>query len=220
MKEPIRLRVFGDYALFSRPELKVERYSYDVMTPSAARGILDAIYYHPGLKWHVRRIIVEKPIAFMNVRRNEVSDKILASALLAAANGGDKPLYIDRREAIQQRAATILRDVSYVIEANFDILPEKMGKEDSADKFYAIFCNRAQKGKCFTQPYFGCREFPAAFELVTEKTPPPKPIAESRPLGLMLYDMDYTAGDSITPTFFLAEMVNGVVEVEGREILR
>lgn len=125
MPEPIRLRVFGDYALFSRPELKVERYSYDVMTPSAARGILDAIYYHPGLRWCVKRIIVERPIRFTNIRRNEVSKKILASDLFAAANGSEKPVFIDRRDAIAQRAATVLRDVSYVIEANFDVIPEK-----------------------------------------------------------------------------------------------
>lgn len=127
MPEPIRLRVFGDYALFSRPELKVERYSYDVMTPSAARGILDAIYYHPGLRWCVKRIIVERPIRFTNIRRNEVSKKILASDLFAAANGSEKPVFIDRRDAIAQRAATVLRDVSYVIEANFDVIPEKNG---------------------------------------------------------------------------------------------
>ena len=113
MPEPIRLRVFGDYALFSRPELKVERYSYDVMTPSAARGILDAIYYHPGLRWCVKRIIVERPIRFTNIRRNEVSKKILASDLFAAANGSEKPVFIDRRDAIAQRAATVLRDVSF-----------------------------------------------------------------------------------------------------------
>ena len=151
MPEPIRLRVFGDYALFSRPELKVERYSYDVMTPSAARGILDAIYYHPGLRWCVKRIIVERPIRFTNIRRNEVSKKILASDLFAAANGSEKPVFIDRRDAIAQRAATVLRDVSYVIEANFDVITEKMGAEDSADKFYAIFCNRARRVTHFTE---------------------------------------------------------------------
>lgn len=220
MPKPIRLRVFGDYALFSRPELKVERYSYDVMTPSAARGILDAVYYHPGIKWKIGRIYVEKPIRFTNVRRNEVSKKILASDLLSAANGADKPIFIDRRDAIQQRAATVLRDVSYVIEANFDLIPEKMGREDNEDKFYAIFCNRARRGKCFTQPYFGCREFPASFELVTEDSKPPEPISESRDFGIMLYDMDYSDSQNIAPMFFHAVMVNGVVDVAGKEVLR
>ena len=220
MPNPIRMRVFGDYALFSRPELKVERYSYDVMTPSAARGILDAVYYHPGLKWKIRRIYVEKPIRFTNVRRNEVSKKILASDLLSAANGADNPIFIDRTDAIQQRAATVLRDVSYVIEANFDLIPEKMGREDNADKFYALFCNRAKRGRCFTQPYLGCREFPASFELVTEDTRQPNPIPLSRDLGIMLYDMDYSDSENITPMFFHAEMINGIVDVERKEILR
>lgn len=219
MPKPIRLRVFGDYATFNRPELKVERYSYDVMTPSAARGILDAVYYHPGLKWRIKRIYVERPIRFTNVRRNEVDRKILASDLLSAANGSDEPIYIDRRESIQQRASTILRDVSYVIEANFMLIPEKMDREDNEDKFYAIFCNRARRGKCFTQPYFGCREFPASFELVTDENPP-KPIDESRDLGIMLYDMDFSDEKNIQPMFFHAEMVNGVVDVEGKEVLR
>lgn len=219
MPQSIRLRVFGNYALFSRPELKVERYSYDVMTPSAARGILDAIYYHPGLAWHIGRIIVESPIRFTNIRRNEVLRKVSAADLLAAANGADEPIFIDRGEAIAQRAATILRDVSYVIEANFTVIPEKMGREDSADKFYAIFCNRARKGRFFHQPYLGCREFPAFFELITDEGRPPEPISESRDLGIMLYDMDYSGAD-ITPMFFHAEMVQGVVDVAGKEILR
>lgn len=219
MPEPIRLRVFGDYALFSRPELKVERYSYDVMTPSAARGILDAIYYHPGLRWCVKRIIVEKPIRFTNIRRNEVSKKILASDLFAAANGSKKFICIDRGDAIAQRAASLLRDVSYVIEANFDVIPEKMGADDSADKFYAIFCNRAKRGRCFTQPYLGCREFPASFELITPDSRPPKPIDESRDLGIMLYDIDYS-DDTICPMFFHAELIDGVITVAEKELLR
>lgn len=219
MPKPIRLRVFGDNALFSRLELKVERYSYSVMTPSAARGMLDAVYYHPGLRWQIRRIYVERPIRFTSVRRNEVDRKILGSDLLSAANGSTEPIFINRRDSIQQRASTILRDVSYVIEANFVLVPEKMGREDNEDKFYAIFCNRARHGKCFTQPYFGCREFPASFELVTDENPP-EPIHESCDLGIMLYDMDFSDEKNIRPMFFHAEMLNGVVDVEGKEVLR
>ena len=217
MPAPIRLRVFGDYALFSRPELKVERYSYDVMTPSAARGILDAIYYHPGLRWRVKRIAVERPIRFTNIRRNEVSKKILASDLLAAANGDEKSIFIDRSDAIAQRAATVLRDVCYVIEANFDLVPEKMGVGDSADKFYAIFCNRARKGKFFAQPYLGCREVPAFFALVDDNAPP-EPIAESRDLGLMLYDMDYSDPNDIKAQFFRARLDRGVLDCRRAEV--
>lgn len=219
-KKPIRIRFWGDNAAFNRPELSVERYSYDVMTPSAARGMIEAIYFHPGLRWYIRRIYVERPIRFANVRRNEVSKKILASDVYAVARGADKPIYIDRREAIQQRAATVLRDVSYVVEANFTLVPEKMHATDSEEKFYAIFCNRAKRGRCFTQPYFGCREFPASFALVTEDSPPPQPIRKSCDLGIMLYDMDFSDPRDIRPIFFHAEMVNGVVEVEGKEVFR
>ena len=219
-KKPIWIRFWGDYAAFNRPELSVERYSYDVMTPSAARGMMEAVYWHEGLCWHIRRIYVERPIRFTNIRRNEVTKKILASDVYAAARGADKPIYINRREAIGQRAATVLRDVSYVVEANFTLVPGKMNPGDSEEKFYAIFCNRARRGRCFTQPYFGCREFPASFALVTEDTLPPQPIAESRDLGVMLYDMDYSDPQNIKPTFFHAEMVDGVVEIEGKEVLR
>lgn len=219
MPKPIQLRVFGDYALFGRPELKVERYSYDVITPSAARGILDAIYYHPGLKWRIHRIYIEQPIRFATIRRNEVDRKILASDLLSAANGAAEPIYINRRDSVQQRASTFLCDVSYVIETNFVLVPEKMGAKDSEKKFYARFCERAKRGRCFTQPYFGCREFPASFALVTEENPP-RPIRESRDLGIMLYDMDFSDEENIRPMFFHAEMIDGVVDVAGKEVLR
>ena len=217
---PILVRFCGDYAAFNRPELSVERYSYDVMSPSAARAMLEAIYWHPPMQWHIRRIYVEKEIRFTNVRRNEVSKKISVSDLYSAARGSDKPIFIDRREAIQQRAATVLRDVSYVVEANFRLIPEKMNADDREEKFYAIFCNRARRGRCFTQPYFGCREFPASFELIEENSIQPQPISESRDLGIMLFDMDFSDTHNIKPMFFHAEMVNGVVEVEGKEVLR
>jgi CRISPR-associated protein Cas5d len=219
MPKPIRIRVWGDYALFNRPELKVERYSYDIITPSAARGIYDAIYYHPGIRWQIKRIFVQKPIRFTNVRRNEVTEKILASDLLSAANGSGKPIYIDRAEAIAQRAATILRDVSYVIEANFVLIPEKMGQDDSADKYFAIFSNRLKAGKCFTQPYLGCREFPAYFELFPDDREP-QTIGEDRDFGIMIFDMDYSEEGNIKPTFFRAVMKNGVVDLRDCEVLR
>ena len=148
------------------------------------------------------------------------SKKISVSDLYSAARGSDKPIFIDRREAIQQRAATVLRDVSYVVEANFRLIPEKMNADDREEKFYAIFCNRARRGRCFTQPYFGCREFPASFELIEENSIQPQPISESRDLGIMLFDMDFSDTHNIKPMFFHAEMVNGVVEVEGKEVLR
>lgn len=218
MPKPIRVRAWGEYALFSRPELKSERYTYDVITPSAARGIFDAIYFHPGLRWKIDRIYVQNPIRFTNIRRNEVSAKILCSSLLEAANGSTKPLYIDRSDSIAQRAATVLRDVSYVIEAHFELIPEKMGADDTSDKFYAIFMNRLKKGRHFTQPYFGCREFTAMTEEY-EGEDDPQTNGDSRDLGLTLYDMDYTDPKNIHPLFFRAAMKNGVVDVAGCEVI-
>ncbi len=218
MPKPIRLRVWGDLALFSRPELKVERYSYDVITPSAARGIFDAIYYHLGLKWVIKKIYVQNPIRFTNIRRNEVGSKILASDIYEAARGSTKPQYIVTTDDIAQRASTVLRDVSYVIEANFITLPEKMNPCDSEEKFYAIFSERARKGRHFTQPYFGCREFTAYYELY-ESELPPKTIDDSVSLGLMLYDMDYSDAENIKPVFFRAEMKHGVIDLTDCEVL-
>lgn len=217
MRKPIRVRAWGDYALFSRPELKSERYTYDVITPSAARGILDAIYFHPGLRWKIDRIYVQNPIRFTNVRRNEVGSKILCTDLLSAARGSGEPIYIDRRSDIAQRAATILRDVSYVIEAHFELIPDKMGAEDSEDKFYAIFMNRLKKGKHFTQPYFGCREFTAMVEEYAGDGVPAA-IDDDRDLGLTLYDLDYSEPGNIRPLFFRAAMKRGVVDVAGCEV--
>ena len=218
MRKPIRVHAWGDYALFSRPELKSERYTYDVITPSAARGILDAVYYHPGLAWKIDRIYVQNPIRFTNVRRNEVSQKISCSNLLEAVNGSTKPLYIDRADSIAQRAATILRDVSYVIEAHFELIPEKMGGDDSEDKFYAIFMNRLKKGRHFTQPYFGCREFTAMVKEY-DGGDTPRTIIDDRDLGLTLYDMDYSDPENIHPLFFRAYMRSGVVDVAGCEVI-
>ena len=127
----VRVRVWGDYALFSRPELKVERCSYDVMTPSAARGILEAIYWHPGMRWIIDKIYVKKPIQFTSVRRNEVKSKILASNVLQVYNGADKPLYISSKSDIVQRASLLLRDVEYVIEAHFE-MTENANASDNA----------------------------------------------------------------------------------------
>ena len=138
----VKVKVWGDYALFSRPELKVERYSYDVMTPSAARGILEAIYWHPGMRWIIDKIYVKNPIHFTSVRRNEVKSKVLASNVLSAYNGGKKPLYISSKEEIVQRASMILTNVEYVIEAHFE-MTEKANETDNPGKFkdIAIICH-------------------------------------------------------------------------------
>lgn len=217
MSQGIQVEVWGDYALFTRPELKVERVSYDVMTPSAARGLIEAVYWHPGLRWHIDRIHVLNPISFTNIRRNEVKDKIVSSNVRSVMMGADKPLAIYTADSIQQRASMVLTDVHYVIDAHFT-MTEKVNASDNPGKFIDIARRRLERGQCYHQPCFGCREFPAHFR-AWEGGPVPA-ISESRPLGLMLYDMDYSDPRSIQPTFFLAELVNGVLEVAGKEVLR
>ena len=217
MSQGIQLEVWGDYALFTRPELKVERVSYDVMTPSAARGLIEAIYWHPGLRWHIDRIHVLNPIAFTNIRRNEVKDKIRSSNVRSVMTGGDKPLAIYTGESIQQRASMVLTDVRYVIEAHFTIT-DRACPTDNPGKFIDIARRRLAKGQCYHQPCFGCREFPAQFRAWPGGPVPAIP--ESRSLGLMLYDMDYSNPRDIQPMFFMARLENGVLEIEGKEVLR
>lgn len=194
----IRLEVWGAYACFSRPELKVERVSYDVMTPSAARGLVEAIYYHPGLRWIIDKIYVLSPIRFTNIRRNEVKSKVVSSAAKGVMQGNGKPLYLAASQDIQQRAAMVLQDVHYVIEAHFE-MTDKASPSDNPGKFQDIIRRRMEKGQCFHQPYFGCREFPAHFRSWEGATVPA--IGETRDLGLMLYDMDYADPANITPSF-------------------
>lgn len=213
----IRLEVWGDYACFSRPELKVERVSYDVMTPSAARGLIEAIYYHPGLRWVIDKIYVLSPIRFTNIRRNEVKSVLSGSAAKSAMQGSGQPLYLATPQEIQQRASMVLQDVHYVIEAHFE-MTDKASPSDNPGKFQDIIRRRMEKGQCFHQPYFGCREFPAHFRSWVGGSVPAIP--ETRDLGLMLYDMDYTNPAAITPMFFRARLEAGVLSVEGCEVFR
>ena len=213
----IQLEVWGDYALFSRPELKVERMSYDVPTPSAARGIVEAVYFHPGLKWVIDRIYVLSPIRFTSVRRNEVKSKLLCSAARSAMRGGTQPLCIAASQDIVQRAALLLKNVRYVIEAHFD-MTERAAPGDNPGKFQDIVTRRMERGQCFHTPYCGCREFPANFR----RWPggPIPAIPETRDLGLMLYDFDYSDPASIEPTYFRARLEQGVLNVSDCEVLR
>lgn len=167
----VKVRVWGPYALFSRPEMKVERCSYDVMTPSAARGILEAIYWHPGLRWVIDKIQVNKPIRFTSVRRNEVKSKISASNVLQAYNGADKELYLSTKEEIVQRASLLLCDVEYVIEAHFE-MTEQANETDNPGKFKDIMMRRLKRGECYHMPYFGCREFRRISNCVKRKLHP------------------------------------------------
>jgi CRISPR-associated protein Cas5d len=208
--QTVHLRVWGDNACFTRPEMKVERVSYDVMTPSAARGILEAILWKPAIRWIVTRIDVLNPICWESVRRNEVSDVVPVSSVRTAMNkGGQLALYIEDKR--QQRAGLFLRDVDYLIQAHFELTP-KAGPEDNPRKFAEMFRRRAEKGQCFNQPYLGCREFSAGFTWVDAAEDLPSPIAEIRDLGWMLHDIDYS-GDEPIPRFFRAALDNGSVYV-------
>ena len=216
----VKVNVWGDYALFSRPELKVERYSYDIITPSAARGILEAIYWHPGMRWIIDKIYVKNPIQFTSVRRNEVKSKILASNVLQAYNGADKTLYISTKEDIVQRASQLLCNVSYTIEAHFE-MTEKANASDNPGKFKDIIMRRLRKGECFHAPYFGCREFPVNFALCEEEEiHTAYDVVAEKDLGIMLFDMDYGDPENIKPMFFRAVMRQGVVDLRDCEVLR
>jgi CRISPR-associated protein Cas5d len=221
----VKLRVSGDYACFSRPEMKVERVSYDVLTPSAARGILEAIHWKPAIVWVIDRIHVLKPIRFQSIRRNEVSPKIPVSSIRSAMKSGAvDDLVLRADEKRQQRASTLLVDVDYLIEAHFE-MTSRAGPDDNPGKHRDIFVRRAEAGQCFHQPCFGTREFPAEFSLWTGAEPPLHalpPDQANKDLGWMLLDILHAAtpaghahrcGDDCVPTFFPAKLANGVLEV-------
>lgn len=214
MSYGVRLHVWGERACFTRPEMKVERVSYDVITPSAARGILEAIHWKPAIRWQIDRIHVLKPIRFESIRRNEVGSKLSPASVTKAMKAGTTAglaTYVD--EDRQQRAATILRRVAYVIEAHFE-LTTKASADDSVGKHLDIFNRRARKGQCFHAPCLGVREFPADFRLLEEGDSLPETDAQvetDKDLGWMLHDIDFAGG--MTPRFFRARMVGGVVEV-------
>ena len=211
------VEVWGDYALFTRPELKVERVSYDVMTPSAARGLLEAIYWHPGVRWVIDRIYVLNPIRFTNIRRNEVSATLSAAKARTVMTGGEADLYINTQDCIQQRAAMVLQDVHYVIEAHFD-LTDGAGPGDNPGKISDIMRRRLENGQCYHQPYFGTREFPAHFRQWAGGEPVTAYPEGERDLGFMLYDMDYSRQDDIRPQFFRAVLRRGVLDVRDCEV--
>ena len=213
----IKLHIWGDHACFTRPEMKVERVSYDVMTPSAARGVLEAIHWKPAILWVVDAIHVLNPIRFTSIRRNEVGAKIPVGSVRSAMNREDtNGLGLAVDENRQQRAATVLVKPAYVIEAHFE-LTDAAGEGDTAAKHIAMFNRRAAAGQCFHRPYLGTREFAAHFELVGGDLPPSKlpDDQHNRDLGWMLHDIDH-ANDH-TPYFFRAGLVDGVMAVPPRD---
>ncbi len=211
------LKVWGENACFTRPEMKVERVSYDVMTPSAARGVLEAILWKPAICWHVERIDVLNPVRWESVRRNEVGGRMSPRS---------EGIFIEDQR--QQRAGLFLRKVAYTIHAHFSMTP-KAGVEDNINKFQEMFVRRAQKGQCFNQPYLGCREFSAHFELIPDESSLPEPARDTRDLGWMLYDMCHDAAgdngghihtctDACHPSFFRAQLCNGTIDLKTAEV--
>lgn len=209
----IKIRVSGDYALFTRPEMKVERVSYDVMTPSAARGIIEAVYWKPAIRWWIDKIHVLNEIEFTNIRRNEVSEKASDSEARRRMNGTTtEPMYLSAVDNRQQRAALVLKNVDYVIEAHFD-LTDKAGGEDTVEKHYNIVLRRLRKGQHFHAPCLGTREFGAKVELIEDGPIPQSALKDSRDLGWMLYDMDFSNSADIQPQFFKATLTDGVLDL-------
>lgn len=233
MSYGVKLRVWGDYAAFNRPEMKVERVSYDVITPSAARGILEAIYWKPQIRWVVDRLHVLSPIQFTHIRRNEISATIPTkgkSGVGSAMKSGSGRLGISVTDVRQQRAAMILTDVCYGIEAHLEVLNPREKDGSTSDnpeaKHLDSFNRRASKGQYFHHPYLGCREFPASFQLVDGFPPCPGSLQGDRELGWMLLDMDFIEDENgavvesnqgrrlrAEPRFFHALMKDGVLEV-------
>lgn len=206
------LEVSGEFACFTRPEMKVERVSYDLITPSAARAVFEAILWKPPVRWQVRQIEVLHPIRWINLRRNEVASVVSTRNATAAmaAGSGDLGLYIE--DDRQQRAGLFLRDVAYRLHADLEFRREA-DPQGSPMKYQEMFERRAAKGQCVNQPYLGCREFAAAFRLVRDLSAEPPPIMETRDLGFMLRDLDFADPADPKPRFFRAQMVNGIVNV-------
>jgi CRISPR-associated protein Cas5d len=213
----IVIRVRGDYALFTRPEMKVERVSYDVMTPSAARGLIEAIYWKPAIRWVIDKIHVLNEIKFTNIRRNEVSDKISTNTAKQMMKGAKKPFYMSAIDNRQQRAAMVLKNVDYIIEAHFEMTDEA-GEEDTVEKHYNIALRRLRKGQHYHAPYLGTREFGAKVELLENGNRPQSALSGEQNLGWMLYDLDFSDPKDIRPKFFNATMQDGVIDLRGIEL--
>jgi len=229
------LEIRGDFACFTRPEMKVERVSYDVITPSAARAVFESILWKPAIRWQVTRIEVLKPIRWISLRRNEVAAVVPVNSVKSAMNRGSGALGLYVEEQRQQRAGLFLRDVAYRIHGGFELCHASRHRShfphlvrqpisdadeqrfaDEANnlpKFMAMFERRARKGQCVNQPYLGCREFACDFRLVEDLGAAASPIAESRDLGWMLHDLDFDNPADPKPRFFRAELKNGVLAV-------
>ncbi len=215
----ITIRVRGPYALFTRPEMKVERVSYDVITPSAARGLIEAVYWKPAIRWVIDRIHVLNEIQFTNIRRNEVSKKASTSVAEHTMKNGKGELYLSAVDIRQQRASMVLKDVDYIIEAHFE-RTVKAGPDDSEEKHYNIILRRLRNGQCFHAPCLGTREFGAQVELIEDGIIPNSTLVGKKDLGWILYDLDFSNPRDIRPNFFHAEMQDGVIDLTKVEVKR
>ena len=224
-----KVEIWGDYACFSRPELKVERVSYEIITPSAVRGILEAVFWKPAIKYIIDQIDVCETIKFENIRRNELNSKI---PYLSIETAEEKllagKLEISSQEDRAQRAAQVLKNVRYVVNFHFE-MTDKAGPEDNEEKFYAILSRRLRNGQNYHTPYLGTREFPAKVKIIEDKDSSPAPIRETKSFGLVLYDIDYEVktdekgnykGMDFNPTYFMANMINGVIDLRNIEVLK
>ena len=212
----MKIEVWGDRALFTRPEMKVERVTYEVMTPAAARGIIEAIYWHPGVRWIIDSIQVCNPIRYTNIRRNEVKSKIPTQKVVAAMKNGSGSLYLDTSADRQQRNSRVLKDVRYIIEAHVEIVPhepKENGDRINKNKAMDIISKRLKRGKCFAQPYMGCKEFTAYFREFHGDVQISRSLIGERDLGFMLYDMDFHEDRTCSPLYFRAKMVDGLIKV-------
>lgn len=206
------LEVRGELACFTRPEMKVERVSYDVITPSAARAVFEAILWKPAICWHIERIEVLQPVRWLSLRRNEVAAVVSTRLAQTAMQSGRGQLGFYVEEERQQRAGLLLRDVAYRLHARLELLAD-----ESPAKYAEMFRRRAAKGQCFHQPYLGCREFACDFRLIETPVsgPPPEPIDAD--LGWMLFDLDFTDRANPKPLFFRARLQGGVLDVPARD---
>ncbi len=211
------LEVTGEFACFTRPEMKVERVSYDVITPSAARAVFESILWKPAIRWQILKIEVLKPLRWINLRRNEVASVVSTRNVQTAMKNGSGQLGIYVEDDRQQRASLFLRDVQYRLHAQLHILPDA-GENNTPAKFHEMFTRRAEKGQCVNQPYLGCREFACGFRLIDTPEQEPAPISDDMELGWMLYDMDFTDPASPQPQFFKASLQRGVLDLSAVEV--
>ena len=217
-----RILAEGDYACFSRPELKVERVTYDIITPSAAVGLIRSVYWHPGLDYHITKIYMLNPINYISIKRNEVSKKISGANVVKAYNGNEEEILLSTNDSRQQRTTLMLKNVKYIIEGYITINKQKASPSDNLKKFYEILTRRLKNGQNYYQGFLGYKEFPAKLSLY-EKDIENEKLAysnEVKDLGYMLHSLDYNNPAKITPRFFKATLDHGVLNVTESELLK